>query len=99
MAGIGGRPPPGAGDQTGGRVEQLLAISCSGSPNPPPAAFPRLDAFASRRSGVVGPPWTWLSEPCASWPAVASDRYTGPWNRRTVNPVLVIGDTYDPIDS
>ena len=76
--------------------EQLLAIVCSESPNPPPAAFPGLGAFASRRSGVVGPLLAWLSEPCASWPAVAADRYAGPWNRRTANPVLVIGNTYDP---
>ncbi len=77
-------------------IEQLLAIACSESPNPPPAAFPGLDALASRRSGIAGPPWTWLSEPCATWPAVAADRYAGPWNRRTANPVLVIGTTYDP---
>jgi pimeloyl-ACP methyl ester carboxylesterase len=77
-------------------IEQLLAIACSESPNPSAAAFPGLDALASRRSGVAGPPWTWLSEPCASWPALAADRYTGPWNHRTANPVLVIGTTYDP---
>jgi pimeloyl-ACP methyl ester carboxylesterase len=77
-------------------IEQLLAIACSESPNPPPAAFPGLDALASRRSGIAGPPWTWLSEPCATWPAVAADRYAGPWNRRTANPVLVIGTTHDP---
>jgi pimeloyl-ACP methyl ester carboxylesterase len=77
-------------------IEQLLAVTCSESPNPRPADFPDLDAFASRRSGVAGPAWVWLSEPCASWPAVAADRYTGPWNRRTANPVLVIGTTDDP---
>lgn len=77
-------------------IEQLLAIACSESPNPPPVAFPGLDALASRRSGIAGPPWAWLSEPCATWPAVAANRYAGPWNRRTANPVLVIGTTYDP---
>ena len=65
-------------------------------PNPNAAAFPDLDTLASRRSGVVGPAWAWLSEPCASWPAVAADRYTGPWHRRIANPVLVIGTTHDP---
>jgi pimeloyl-ACP methyl ester carboxylesterase len=76
--------------------EQLWAVTCSESPNPRPAAFSGLDALAARRSGVAGPAWVWLSEPCASWPAVAADRYTGPWNRRTANPVLVIGTTDDP---
>jgi len=77
-------------------IEQLWAVTCSESPNPRPGEFPDLDAFASRRSGFAGPAWVWLSEPCASWPAVAADRYTGPWNRRTANPVLVIGTTVDP---
>ena len=76
--------------------EQQAAILCSESPNPRPAAFAALDAFASRRSGVVGPAWAWLDETCASWPATAAERYAGPWNRRTAHPVLVIGTTYDP---
>ena len=77
-------------------IEQLLAVVCSETPNPSAAAFPALDALASRRSGVVGPAWAWLSEPCASWPGVAADRYTGPFNRHTANPLLVIGTTHDP---
>jgi hypothetical protein len=77
-------------------VEQMLGITCAERPNPPAAAFPGLDARASRRSGIAGAAWTWLSEPCASWPVVAADRYTGPWNHRTANPVEVIGTTDDP---
>ena len=34
--------------------------------------------------------------PCASWPARATDRYTGPWHADTKNPILVIGTTLDP---
>ena len=37
-----------------------------------------------------------LAVPCAGWPLVNADRYTGPWNRSTPNPVLVIGTRYDP---
>jgi pimeloyl-ACP methyl ester carboxylesterase len=73
-----------------------LAINCSDSPNPGPAAFRRAATFAYRRSGAVGSLWTWATEPCATWPATASDRYTGPWNRRTAHTVLVVGNTYDP---
>ena len=94
-----GSPPVSAAPAASHRysgIEQTLAILCSESPNPPPAAFPGLDAFAFRRSGAVGPYWAWTSEPCASWPARAADRYTGPWNRRTASPILVIGTTYDP---
>jgi pimeloyl-ACP methyl ester carboxylesterase len=73
-----------------------LAINCSDSPNPGPAAFSSAAAFAYRRSGAVGSLWTWATEPCATWPATAADPYRGPWNRRTANPVLVVGNTYDP---
>jgi hypothetical protein len=38
----------------------------------------------------------WLWAPCAAWPARSAERYTGPWNAKTRNPVLVIGTQYDP---
>ena len=76
--------------------EQLYAILCSESPNPRPSAFWALDRFANQRSGAAGPYKLWLAEPCASWPAGAADRYGGPWDRRTANPLLVIGNTHDP---
>lgn len=86
-------------DPSGGRYagfEQAMAILCSESPNPPAAAFPDLESFAYRRSGAVGSWWAWAYAACGSWPAHATDLYTGPWNRRTAHPILVIGNTYDP---
>ncbi len=78
--------------------EQQLAVICSDGPNPrSPRAYPALARLAAARSGVVGPYWTWETEPCAGWPAAVSpDRYAGPWNRPTASPVLVIGNTGDP---
>jgi hypothetical protein len=39
----------------------------------------------------------WMEAPCAYWQsAVNQDRYTGPWNRRTADTILVIGNTGDP---
>lgn len=77
--------------------EQTLAIECSESPNPrSAAAFRRLAREAFERARDIGRAWLWGDEPCASWPAVAVDRYAGPWNRRTSSPVLVIGNTSDP---
>ena len=72
---------------------------CSESPNPGPGAFRRLTAEAVHRSGPVGHYWSWLSGPCASWPARAADRYAGPWDRPTANRILVIGNTHDPVTS
>ncbi len=75
---------------------QTLGTICGESPNPRASAFPAADAFASERSGSVGPYWTWITEACATWPVRAASRYSGPWNRRTANPVLLLNTTVDP---
>ncbi|MFT7834868.1 alpha/beta hydrolase [Saccharothrix sp. BKS2] len=33
---------------------------------------------------------------CATWPVPRPDRYAGPWGKRTPNPVVVVGNYYDP---
>ncbi len=33
---------------------------------------------------------------CPTWPARNTDRWIGPWNRKTPNPVVVVGNYYDP---
>lgn len=77
--------------------EQQRAIICAESPNPRrPRAYLRMDELAFARAGEAGRFFTWLTQPCASWRARAADRYAGPWNRHTANPVLVIGTTVDP---
>jgi pimeloyl-ACP methyl ester carboxylesterase len=98
-AGSGAQPgagEPGAGEPYSG-AESALGVLCSDSPNPRiPAQYAAQAARASARSGVVGPDWVWSSEACAQWPLLARDRYTGPWNRPTAAPVLVVGNTVDP---
>jgi pimeloyl-ACP methyl ester carboxylesterase len=92
-------PPPIAASAASAPMQsigQSFAIRCSESPNPGPAGFRALDRFAYDRSGPIGPWWLWTSVGCASWSASAADRYAGPWNRRTANPVLVVGNTHDP---
>ncbi|MEV1050074.1 alpha/beta fold hydrolase [Streptomyces sp. NPDC059017] len=77
--------------------EQIEAIRCSESPNPrDPRRFPELAEFAYGRAGDLGRAVAWASEPCATWPATAASPYTGPWNRPTANPVLVVNTLYDP---
>jgi pimeloyl-ACP methyl ester carboxylesterase len=75
------------------------ALQCVDKPPPAPGAvrdwptvIPRLTAtnFTGSAEG-----W-WLWAPCASWRARSADRYTGPWNATTPNPILVIGNRYDP---
>ena len=84
-------PPPASRGE-----EQEMAIACGEVPSPPASAFPAIDAFAQERSGVVGPFWAWDYEPCSTWPVRSAHRYTGRWDHRTANPVLVIGNTFDP---
>jgi pimeloyl-ACP methyl ester carboxylesterase len=33
---------------------------------------------------------------CPTWPTRNPDRWIGPWNRKTPNPVVVVGNYYDP---
>ncbi|MGW7365085.1 alpha/beta hydrolase [Streptomyces sp. NPDC054841] len=77
--------------------EQAAAVLCSDSPNPrDPGVYHALEEAAATRAGDVGRFWAWAAEGCATWPAVAADRYRGPWNKPTAHPVLVVGTTYDP---
>ncbi|TCO59418.1 alpha/beta hydrolase [Actinocrispum wychmicini] len=77
--------------------EAQFGVLCSDSPHPrDPGQYAAQAAFATARSGVVGPVWAWVDEPCAQWPVLSADRYTGPWNRPTAAPILVIGNTVDP---
>jgi pimeloyl-ACP methyl ester carboxylesterase len=91
VQGPAGVPPP-----AGRNEEQEMAIACGEVPSPPASAFPALDAFAQRRSGVAGPFWAWDYEPCSTWPVRSAHPYTGRWDNRTAHPVLVIGNTFDP---
>nr|WP_278265179.1 alpha/beta hydrolase [Nocardia sp. AG03] len=34
--------------------------------------------------------------PCAYWQVRDADRYTGPWNRETAAPILVLNSRFDP---
>ncbi|MFE3500302.1 alpha/beta fold hydrolase [Kitasatospora sp. NPDC059160] len=77
---------------------QVLGVLCADTVNPPAGAdYPALADLARDRSGALGPYWVWQTQRCAAWPAEAArDRYTGPWDRYTAAPVLVVANTGDP---
>jgi pimeloyl-ACP methyl ester carboxylesterase len=79
--------------------EQDYAQLCADTADPRgPRAYEVAARLGNARSGGIGLGLTWLEEPCAAWPAgVSQDRYTGPWNHRTASPILVIGNTGDPV--
>ena len=77
-------------------AEQSFAVTCSDGPNPRHAAdYTAAARLAYARSGPMGGIWAWPTEACAHWPAT-QDRYTGPWNRPTAHPILLLGITGDP---
>lgn len=79
--------------------EQSYAVRCSDSANPRnPRAYTAGAKLTVARSGLIGLSWVWADEPCANWPT-GQDAYTGPWNRRTVSPILLLGNTGDPATS
>jgi pimeloyl-ACP methyl ester carboxylesterase len=79
-------------------LEPMLSIACADSPAGEDAnAWPRVVDRLTRVSRIGGPPLGWLiGAPCASWPVRATDRYTGPWNASTPNPILLVGTRFDP---
>ncbi len=78
-------------------VEGFPGVICSDSVNPGDHRFwERAGQRADAQFGYFGRIWTWASSPCATWPGSDADRYLGPFTRETANPVLVVGNLYDP---
>ncbi|WP_328737418.1 alpha/beta hydrolase [Streptomyces bobili] len=77
--------------------EQSTAVICAESPNPAsPDIYPGLERRAVAEAGALGSWWAWATEPCTAWQARAARPYTGPWDRTTAHPVLVVNPTHDP---
>lgn len=78
-------------------LEGFPAVACADADDPHSySAWSTNGAAADAQFGTFGRIWTWVSSICAAWPTSDADRYTGPWNHRTANPVLVIGNLFDP---
>ena len=78
-------------------VEAFPGVACSDSDNPHDyAAWSAAAEAAEAEFGYFGRIWTWVSSICAQWPGSMESRYAGPFNNSTANPVLVVGNFYDP---
>jgi pimeloyl-ACP methyl ester carboxylesterase len=77
-------------------LEGFPAVACSDSDNPHSYSAWSSAAAAADANGYFGRIWTWASSICAAWPHSDAGRYTGPFNHTTANPVLVVGNTFDP---
>jgi pimeloyl-ACP methyl ester carboxylesterase len=78
-------------------IEGGPGVFCSDSDNPATVgAWSRAARAADRRFPYFGRIWTWISSICQPWPGRDTDRYMGPFTRATSNPVLVVGNRFDP---
>ncbi|MFL6270930.1 MAG: alpha/beta hydrolase [Actinomycetes bacterium] len=78
-------------------VEGFPGVACSETHNPSNVgAWARAARAQDRQYPYFGRPWTWFTSACEPWPGWDEDHFDGPWNHSTANPVLVIGNRFDP---
>ncbi len=79
-------------------VEPGQAISCADSPATQDAAdWRRVVQRLTGISRIGGAPLGWgMGATCTSWPTRDTNRYTGPWNVTTPNPILLVNNRYEP---
>ncbi|MFI2710387.1 alpha/beta hydrolase [Micromonospora sp. NPDC018662] len=80
-------------------LETFLTVDCTDAYHPKSAdAWPALSAREDQRAPYFGRAWAWGTSPCArnTWTVRDEDAYTGPFNRTTTAPVLVVGNYWDP---
>lgn len=88
------RPSYGHQDEPYEGLEWFPAVECTDSLNPSnPWEWPRFARRADRAAPYFGSYWVYSSHPCATWPVSDPDRYAGPWDRETANPILLIGNS------
>ncbi|MFE3444532.1 alpha/beta hydrolase [Nocardia sp. NPDC059180] len=82
---------------SGNRTEAFHAIQCSDSSVPTdPAMYSSAAVAEDQRVPYFGRVAVFSSATCAFWQGHDADRYTGPWNRRTAAPILVLNTRFDP---
>jgi pimeloyl-ACP methyl ester carboxylesterase len=75
------------------------AVMCTDGLHPAHgSSWPAAAARADKRATYIGRAWAWASVQCAHdhWTVRDEDAYTGPFNKLTQHPVLVVGSFWDP---
>ncbi|MFC4377421.1 alpha/beta hydrolase [Nocardia halotolerans] len=84
-------------EHPGNRIEAFYSIQCTDSAVPTdPAVYSRVGAAEDLRVPYFGRTAVFNATPCAFWPVHDTDRYTGPWNRETAAPILILNSRFDP---
>ncbi|MFF2660532.1 alpha/beta hydrolase [Kitasatospora sp. NPDC058032] len=79
--------------------DSYYGVNCQDKPYPSnPWTFVNLAKAWEKESPTFGRYQAFDGPTCSSWPAPARDaeRFTGPWNKKTAAPVMVVGNLYDP---
>ncbi|GAA3035544.1 alpha/beta hydrolase [Kitasatospora sp. NPDC006786] len=79
--------------------DSYLAVNCQDKPYPSnDRVFANAAKAWEKDMPTFGRYQAFDAPACASWPAPARDaeRFSGPWNKKTSNTVMVIGNLYDP---
>ncbi|KAG8701909.1 hypothetical protein FRC09_005064, partial [Ceratobasidium sp. 395] len=85
-------PPP---------VYSIQAITCADAVDAgnvtTQMVFDEMVRVTREASQMFGPRWGIAGFYCHHWPVRAVERFTGPWNSKLSNPILVIGNEADPV--
>ncbi|MEV6342299.1 alpha/beta hydrolase [Actinoplanes sp. NPDC051851] len=79
--------------------EATSAVICTDGTHPKNASsWPGATATRDTKAPYFGRAWGWIDAQCArsTWTVRDEDAYKGPFNKRTVSPVLIIGNYWDP---
>ncbi|MEV7237375.1 alpha/beta hydrolase [Streptomyces sp. NPDC051020] len=79
--------------------DSYYGVNCQDKPYPTnPKVFANLARPWEHDAPTFGRYQAYDAPACATWPspARAAEQYPGPWNKQTANPVMVIGNTFDP---
>ncbi|SET70605.1 alpha/beta hydrolase [Geodermatophilus poikilotrophus] len=95
---VEGLPQPPTPEGYANYPDANAAITCGDTDNPrDPYRYGEVGrALGATTAPYVGSRWAYLGLVCASWTGRSTERHTGPWDSWTRNPVLVIGNRYDP---
>ena len=80
-------------------MQTAAPLQCADKPVPPPGTIRTWPSVIRRQStnNVVAPVDYWLLwAPCATGFIRTVNRYSGPWNVTTPNPILILANRYDP---
>jgi pimeloyl-ACP methyl ester carboxylesterase len=78
-------------------TDTLFAVNCLDKKLPRgQALWPAIAVGFEAVHRTFGRTQAYTAAVCATWPVVTTERYAGPWDRRTSNTVLIVGTAYDP---